>query len=355
MQFSKKIQSGVVALIAILVASIALGGCITDSSKQPDAVSDSVSDPNQLSSPLELTDNSSGSVLNNSSFFVLDFYYPGCGPCKSVNNTISELSNELQGQIEFGKMNVRESENSQTVKKYKVSTYPTLLFFDEGVLVSRMKGNTTKSSLLAELKDLKPGLDTSKVKLQPAASGDIALAEMGETKPTKPMLITDSNIDSAAKKYPYLAIDGFTTWCEHCKPSNVTLEQLSSELKGQVAFGLINIDENRATKARYNITSYPTLLIFKDGEFQDKIIGNKGKSVLVSELKKYYPDLDTRNVNLTQSGTASKSSGGSQTQADPRAGLRQYDQIGQTSSRGLRGIPMPLRPADAKDHGGDCR
>ena len=223
-----------------------------------------------------------------------------------MNNTTSELSNELQGQIEFGRMNVRERENSQTVKKYKVSAYPTLLFFDEGVLVSRMKGNITKSNLLAELKDLKPSLDTSKVKLQPAASGDIALAKMGETKPTKPMLITDSNIDSAARKYPYLVIDGFTTWCEHCKPSNVTLEQLSSELKGQVAFGLIDIDKNKATKAKYNITSYPTLLIFKDGEFQDKLIGDKGKSVLVSELKKYYPDLDTSNVNLTQSRTAAK-------------------------------------------------
>jgi len=302
MWFSKTIQIGVVTLIAISVSSIALGGCITDSSKQPD----SVSDPNQLYSPSELTDNSFGSVLNNSSFFILDFYYPGCGPCKSMNNTTSELSDELQGQIEFGRMNVRERENSQTVKKYKVSAYPTLLFFDEGVLVSRMKGNITKSNLLAELKDLKPRLDTSKVKLQPTASDDIALAKMGETKPTKPMLITDSNIDSAAKKYPYLVIDGFTTWCEYCKPSNVTLEQLSSELKDKVAFGLIDIDKNKATKAKYNITSYPTLLIFKNGELQDKLIGDKGKSVLVSELKKYYPDLETSNVNLTKSSTAAK-------------------------------------------------
>ena len=169
-----------------------------------------------------------------------------------------------------------------------------------------MRGNITKSNLLGELKDLKPSLDTSKVELQPAASGDIALAKMGETKPTKPMLITDSNIDSATKKYPYLVIDGFTTWCGHCKSSNVTLEQLSSELKGQVAFGLIDIDKNKATKARYNITSYPTRLIFKDGEFQDKLIGDKGKSALVSELKKYYPDLDTSNVNLTPSSTAAK-------------------------------------------------
>jgi len=257
-----------------------------------------------------LTDDSVASALNNSSFFVLDFYYPGCGPCKFMNNTTSQLSNELHGQIGFGRMNVREKENGQMVKKYKISAYPTLLFFDEGVLVNRMKGNTSKSDLLAELKDLKPGLDTSKVMLQPAAapaSSDIALAKLGEAKPTNPMLITDSDIDSAVKKYPFLVIDGFTTWCVHCKPSNVTVKQLSSELQGQVAFGLIDIDKNKATKAKYNITSYPTLLIFKNGELQDKLIGDKGKSVRVSELKKYYPDLDTSNVNLTQPRSAPQS------------------------------------------------
>jgi thioredoxin 1 len=299
LRFSKKVQGAIIALIVILIASVTMMGCITNSSKP----SNSVSDPNRLYSPLEMTDDSVASALNNSSFFVLDFYYPGCGPCKIMNNTTSQLSNELQGQIGFGRMNVRERENSQTVKKYKVSSYPTLLLFDEGVLVNRMKGNTSKSDLLAELKDLKPGLDTSKVMLQTDAapsSGDIALAKLGEAKPTEPMLITDSNIDSAVKKYPYLVIDGFTTWCEHCKPSNVTLEQLSSELQGQVAFGLINIDKNRATKVKYNITSYPTLLIFKDGELAEKRIGTPPKSILVSELKKHYPDLNTSKVNLTQ-------------------------------------------------------
>jgi thiol-disulfide isomerase/thioredoxin len=96
----------------------------------------SASDPNQLNSPLELTDRSVASALNNSSFIILDFYYPGCGPCKSMNNTTSELASELKGQARFARMNVRDKENSQTVKKYKISAYPTLLFFDEGILGS---------------------------------------------------------------------------------------------------------------------------------------------------------------------------------------------------------------------------
>ena len=176
MQFSCKTQGGIVALIFIIILLIIGTGCITNSSTSLK----SVSGPNQFYNPQELTSNSLEPLLNNSSLFILSFYYPGCGACKSMNNTTSQLSNELQGQVGFGRMNVREKENSQTVKEYKVSAYPTILFFDEGVLVDRMKGDVSKSDILAKLKKIKPGLDASKVNLQSASastSGPIALAK----------------------------------------------------------------------------------------------------------------------------------------------------------------------------------
>ena len=186
------------ALIAILVMSAAFLRLIPTESS---ASSGSISLTDQLNGPLELTDKSVASALNNSSLFVLDFYYPGCGPCKFMNNTTSELSNELQGQVQFGRMDARNRGNSRTVKDYKISAYPTLLLFDEGVLVSRMKGNTSKSDLLAELKDLKPGLDASKVQIKPTVStstsasapssasastyADITLAKLGADRPNQ--------------------------------------------------------------------------------------------------------------------------------------------------------------------------
>ena len=133
------------------------------------------SDPNQLNNPMELNDNDVTSALNNSTLFVLDFYYPGCGPCKSMNNTTSALSGELQGQVRFGRMNVREKENSQTVKKYKISAFPTLLFFDEGILVNRIKGNVSKSDLLDAIKELRPNLDASNAKIVASASQKASL------------------------------------------------------------------------------------------------------------------------------------------------------------------------------------
>jgi tetratricopeptide (TPR) repeat protein len=118
-------------------------------------------DTNQTYNPLELTDKNMASALNDSSFLVLDFYSPGCDPCKSMNKTTSELSNELQGQIKFGRV------NGDTTRKYNITTYPTLLFFDKGILVNRIEGysSNSKSDLLADLKKFRPELDTSKVQL----------------------------------------------------------------------------------------------------------------------------------------------------------------------------------------------
>ena len=309
----------IIALIAVLVISAAVLRFIPIESS---ASLNSESFADQLNGPLELTDKSIASALNNSSLFVLDFYYPGCGPCKFMNNTTSELSNELQGQVQFGRMDARNKGNSNTVKDYKISAYPTLLFFDEGVLVSRMKGNTSKSDLLAELKDLKPGLDASKVQIKPTVStsaptsapssasastyADITLAKLGADRPTQPMEITDSDIDMAIKKYPNLVVVVTSPSCSACKFLNVTLEQLSSELKGQLAFGLIDAGNNKATKTKYNVTGYPTLLIYRDGKMVDNILGNRHKSVFVNELKRYYPNIDTSNVKVEPPASTSK-------------------------------------------------
>jgi thioredoxin 1 len=337
LQRSSKIA--IIVFLAVLIISAGLLRLVTTDSS---ASLNSASFADQLNGPLELTDNSVASALNNSSLFVLDFYYPGCGPCKFMNDTISELSNELQGQVQFGRMNARNKESSKTVKDYKISAYPTLLFFDEGGLVSRMKGNSSKSDLLAELRDLKPGLDASKVQLKPIVStsastspsastsspsntnsstssspssstspsastyADITLAQLGANRPLQPMLIKDSDIDMAIKKYPNLVVVVTSVSCSACKFLNVTLEQLSSELKGQVAFGLIDAGKNEATKSKYNVTGYPTLLIYRDGNMVDNILGNRHKSVFVNELKRYYPNIDTSSVKVEQPASTSQ-------------------------------------------------
>ena len=254
----------------------------------------------QTSSPLELTDQNFLQAINDSSLLIVDFNYPGCSKCQYLNRTITDLSNELQGQIRFGRMN--EKVESQTAKKYKITSYPTIIFFEDGILLDRINGNISKSDLLSRIKEFKADLDASKVRLQDTSANAIPLARFGERKPAMPMLLGDENLNLAIGNYPFLVVDAYAPWCEYCHYLNGTILELSSELQGQVAFGLIDAEKNNDTRNSYNFTAYPTLLIYRDGKLVDQLIGNRAKSTFVSELKKYNPKLDTSMVKIADQG-----------------------------------------------------
>jgi thioredoxin 1 len=65
------------------------------------------------------------------------------------------------------------------------------------------------------------------------------------------------------------------------------VDQLAAELPGRVRVAKLNIDENPATPSRFGVRSIPTLLIFKDGQEVDRIVGAVSKPAIVSKLKQY--------------------------------------------------------------------
>lgn len=125
---------------------------------------------------------------------------------------------------------------------------------------------------------------------------DITLSRLGIKNPSQAMMITDDTLKLAISQYPLIVVDGFADWCSYCKRFNVSILELANELRGQVAFGLINIKENNNTKIDYNINVYPTILIFKDGNLVNKMIGNQPKSVLVELLKQIEPNLNMSKI-----------------------------------------------------------
>jgi len=105
--------------------------------------------------------------------------------------------------------------------------------------------------------------------------------------PNKPIEITDNIFDDIKKKYSFLIIDCWAEWCPPCKIIAPMIEKLAEEHKGKIVFGKLNVDENRLTPTRYGIRSIPTLLVFKNGELIDRIIGAMPYEVLNSKIKNY--------------------------------------------------------------------
>jgi thioredoxin 1 len=250
----------------------------------------------------ELNDSTVNGTLKDYPLFVLDCYVPQCGPCTVLNSTLLELSGELNPQLAIGRINVHE--NNVTKNRYRIFGYPTLLIFKNGTLADKQIGFRSKLELVDFLKKSKPGLNASHVNLvaQPQVitpSEEIALTGLGASQPVLPMLVNDSNLDSALNKYSFFVLMVYADWCGFCKRMNGTVSGLSADLKGQVAFGLINAEKNNETRNKYNITAFPTLMIFKNGTLVETQIGYKSEPEFASILKRTEPKLDISHVNIT--------------------------------------------------------
>ena len=99
--------------------------------------------------------------------------------------------------------------------------------------------------------------------------------------------VTDGNFDEEIVKADITAmVDFWAEWCGPCKMVGPSVEALAKEYDGKVKIAKMNVDENRETPARFGIRNIPTLILFKDGEVAQTIIGAHPKSHLEEELKK---------------------------------------------------------------------
>ena len=76
-------------------------------------------------------------------------------------------------------------------------------------------------------------------------------------------------------------VDFWAEWCGPCKQIGPFLEEISTEMDGQLTIAKINIDENPKTPTNFNVRGIPTLMIFKNGELAGTKVGALPKSKLL--------------------------------------------------------------------------
>lgn len=97
--------------------------------------------------------------------------------------------------------------------------------------------------------------------------------------------LTDATFDEVvnASGTP-VVVDFWAEWCGPCRMIAPILDEIATEQNGKVQIGKLNVDENPGTAQRFGVMSIPTLLVFRDGELDKRIVGAKGKAQLVDEL-----------------------------------------------------------------------
>lgn len=84
-----------------------------------------------------------------------------------------------------------------------------------------------------------------------------------------------------------VVVDFFATWCQPCSMLAPVIEELGQEMAGQAEFIKVDVDQSMDLASQYQIVSIPAMLIFKDGQLQDRMVGFLPKAAIKEKVEQY--------------------------------------------------------------------
>lgn len=99
--------------------------------------------------------------------------------------------------------------------------------------------------------------------------------------------LTVENFESVTNTDKPVLIDFWATWCGPCRMIAPIIDQLSTELAGKIKVGKVDVDANNGLAATYGVRTIPTLLVIKDGEIMDTMVGASSKDAIMQRLRPF--------------------------------------------------------------------
>lgn len=100
--------------------------------------------------------------------------------------------------------------------------------------------------------------------------------------------ITDDSFEAEVKNSgETVLVDFWAEWCGPCKMIAPVLEEMAEEMDGKLKICKMNVDENSQVATQFGVMSIPTLMVFKDGQEKDRIIGYHTKDELKKAVEPY--------------------------------------------------------------------
>jgi thioredoxin 1 len=105
--------------------------------------------------------------------------------------------------------------------------------------------------------------------------------------PTMPIELADGTFSEVIRKYPLVVVDCWAEWCAPCRMVGPVVEELARDYRGRIVFGKLNVDSNVRTAQQYGIMSIPTLLVFKNGQLANQLVGAMPRYMLEPQITMY--------------------------------------------------------------------
>jgi len=99
---------------------------------------------------------------------------------------------------------------------------------------------------------------------------------------------SDQNFDQEVlKSEKVVLVDFWATWCAPCRMIAPAVEAVAEQYADRAKVGKVNVDENMSVTGRYNIRGIPTLLLFKNGQIQEQVVGATTKEAISKLIEKH--------------------------------------------------------------------
>ncbi len=100
------------------------------------------------------------------------------------------------------------------------------------------------------------------------------------------MVVTDSDFEAKVEKAQgVVLVDFWAEWCGPCKMIGPIVEQIAAEHSGKLTVGKLDVDSNANTAMKYGVMSIPTLILFKNGQPVERLVGYMPKERLLAKIK----------------------------------------------------------------------
>lgn len=194
---------------------------------------------------LVLTNDNFDHVVNPKDAILVEFYAPWCGHCKKLVPEYAEAAKQLKEEgIRIAKVDATVQE--EVAKRYDISGYPTIKLFKKGEAVEDYRGARTAGAIVEYMR----------------MHGDPNYAP----PPSAVLVLSTSNFTETINSKKLILVDFYITGCRHCDALMPDFEGAARELKDEgIALGKVNGELERELFKKFDITGYPTLIVFRNG------------------------------------------------------------------------------------------